>query len=139
MDDVTRLRARVAKFSDAANDKFLELGRALRDLKDTEGAAGFEAFLKHASIGRRKAGYLMSIDKAAERFSLPKARLRAIGWTKLSTIAGYLTDANCEELLQASETYTDAEVKGIEKGNQRTGERSEGKGGIDTCKNRWCA
>ena len=76
----------------------------------------FRRVCEAADIGTRKAYYLASITKNIEGLHIPTKRLRAIGWTKLMTLAPHLTKANWKDLLTAAENNTNRELQMLVKG-----------------------
>ena len=95
---------------------FIELGRTLRQIQEIGGVVDFRKVCDAADIGTRKAYYLASITKNIEGLHIPTKRLRAIGWTKLMTIAPHLTKANWKDLLTAAENNTNRELQMLVKG-----------------------
>jgi hypothetical protein len=91
-------------------DEFLELGSFLRQLQQAS-PKDFKKLASLPELGRRKAYYLVSIDKAFGEKGVPAERLRKIGWTKLAALAPHITDANLEDALLFAELHT---VKNIE-------------------------
>ena len=62
------------------DDEFLELASHLRQVKQTN-PKGFKKLYYMPQLGRRKAYYLVSIDKAFGNKNVPAERLKKIGWT----------------------------------------------------------
>jgi hypothetical protein len=91
-------------------DEFLELGSLLRQLQQTS-PKDFKKLASLPELGRRKAYYLVSIDKAFSDKGVPAERLRKIGWTKLAALAPHITDENLEDALLFAELH---KVKNIE-------------------------
>ncbi len=86
-------------------DNFLELGRSLRQLLDRKPGL-FHQIVKKGKLGRRKAYYLIEVSRTYEPLSIPRARLRKLGWTKLQLIGKHITPGNQEELLQLAESMS---------------------------------
>ena len=101
------------QLSKELDTNFIELARLLRDLRDTlavEGSVGglptFFDCIKAAKISRRRSYYLIEIDRVYGPLKLPRQRLAAIGWTKLSLMAGYVDAAEIEAWLKLAENST---------------------------------
>ena len=98
-------------------DEFLELASLLRQVQQTT-PGDFKKLASIPQLGRRKAYYLVSIDKAFGDKNLPAERLRKIGWTKLAALAPHITDENLEDALLFAELNTvnniEAVVHGID-------------------------
>jgi hypothetical protein len=91
-------------------DEFLELGSLLRQVQQTS-PKDFKKLASLPELGRRKAYYLVSIDKAFCDTGVPSERLMKIGWTKLAALAPHITDENLDDALLFAELHT---VKNIE-------------------------
>lgn len=101
----------------AGDGQFLKTAKLLRTLyeklEDEEPAmrqAIFEHCLAKAKIHKRKAYYLLEIDKAFGDLEDHHKRLAEIGWTKLSIIAKYVTYIDPESWLTLAEKMTAAEL-----------------------------
>lgn len=88
----------VAKFE----EKFLELAALLRKLR-VNSPAEFKLLISIPQLGRRKAYYLMSIQKAFGGYPHLRERLVNVGWTRLAFVAPYVTEFNVEEALLFAE------------------------------------
>jgi len=103
----------IAKF----NDRFLELASLLRQVQE-KSPQNFKTLISIPQLGRRKAYYLVSIDKAFGDKNVPPERLRKLGWTKLAALAPHITKDNLEDTLLFAEQHTvrniDAVVHGLE-------------------------
>jgi hypothetical protein len=95
---------------DNLENRFLELASLLRQVKETS-QKDFKKLYSIPRLGRRKAYYLVSIDKAFADKNVSPKRLTKIGWTKLATLAPHITDENLEDALVFAELNT---VKNIE-------------------------
>jgi hypothetical protein len=87
--------------SSDVEDKFLELGRSLRQLLDRDPSL-FQQVVKKR-LGRRKAYYLVEVSRKFEPLPISRARLKKIGWTKLQIIGRLVTKDNVEELVNLAE------------------------------------
>lgn len=101
------------------DDNFLELARALRDLNEIDPNA-FVDIVKKYKIGRRKAYYLVEIDKAFRGLKVNTTRLRNVGWTKLQLIAPHVTQSNVLEMLKLAETNKVKDLADLVNGKQPT-------------------
>jgi hypothetical protein len=64
-------------------------------------------------LGRRKAYYLVSIDKAFGNKNVQAERLKKIGWTKLAALAPIITDENLEDALLFAELNTAKNIEAV--------------------------
>jgi len=78
----------------------------------------FKAVLGWEQIGFRKALYLVAIYRAFAPLGIPKERLVAIGWTKLSLLAPTVQKLNVEDLLRIAEESTVFELEELLQGRQ---------------------
>ena len=97
------------------NDNFLELGSLLRQLYDTA-PEDFASIAKIRALGKRKAYYLVQIDRAFAELNVPQARLNAIGWSKLAVIAPVVDRDNVEQWLTKAEKYDAENLKATVRG-----------------------
>jgi hypothetical protein len=97
------------------NDKFLTLAANLRALHDTA-PDDFRALAKLRILGRRKAYYLVEIDRVFGGDKAMSVRLNRIGWTKLQIIAPYVTKENRESLVTLAEAHTAVNLKALMRG-----------------------
>ena len=88
---------------------FLLTGRYLRLIHEAA-PEQFDTVLALFKIGRRRAYYLIALEKQLSQFKIEPDRLRTIGSTKLQIIAPHLTHANCESLLLLAERFTGREL-----------------------------
>jgi hypothetical protein len=93
---------RAMALSSDVEDKFLELGRSLRQLLDRDPGL-FQQVVKKRGLGRRKAYYLVEVSRKFEPLPISRARLKKIGWTKLQIIGQHVTKDNVEELVSLAE------------------------------------
>ncbi|WP_439543384.1 hypothetical protein [Hyphomicrobium sp.] len=84
------------------NDSFLDVARHLHQVLE-KSPDTFNAVAKELGLSRRKAYYLVEIDRAFAKLKVDGRRLKAIGWTKLRLIAPKIAARNCEELLKLAE------------------------------------
>ena len=96
-------------------DKFLELAASLRQLQETS-PKDFKKLTSLPQLGRRKAYYLVSIDKAFGNKNVPAERLKKIGWTKLAALAPVITDENLEDALLFAELNTAKNIEAVVRG-----------------------
>jgi hypothetical protein len=94
---IEELYDRALALSSDAEDKFLDLGRSLRQLLDRDPAL-FQQVVKKR-LGRRTAYYLVEVSRKFEPLPISRARLKKIGWTKLQIIGQHVTKDNVEELV----------------------------------------
>lgn len=97
------------------NDKFLTLAAHLRQLYDTA-PEEFRRLAKLRILGRRKAYYLLEVDRIFGGDQEMAVRLNRIGWTKLQIIAPYVTKENREELVALAEAHTAVNLKAMMRG-----------------------
>ena len=91
---------------------WVEIAALLRQMSDEN----TNKFLKTAhtlGIHRRKAYYLVDLDRSLQPFEVPRARKLRIGWTKLQVIGPYLTQKNREVLLAQAEAHPVHELRDI--------------------------
>jgi len=101
---------KVVSLSSEFNTQFLEIGRMLRVLNETN-VDEFRRAAKNAGIGLRKAYYLINVIKAFEGYNIPDAILTRVGWTKLTVLQSHVNKHNVRELLAVAEEFT---VKNLE-------------------------
>lgn len=99
------------------DDNFLELSRALRQLLERD-ADLFKKAIGKSKIGVRKAYYLVNISRAFDPLKVSRARLRALGWTKLQALVPYVDEGNVEELVEIAENNTATRLRAILKGEK---------------------
>jgi hypothetical protein len=102
----------------AAKGGFLKLAVLLRKLHDVVHDSGdpnsqmsFEVILKKAGVSRRRAYYLIEIDRVFGQFDIPRKRLSSLGWTKLAVLSQHVTAENLNSLLDLAESCTVEELK----------------------------
>jgi hypothetical protein len=100
--NIDELYDRALALSSDVEDKFLELGRALRQLLDRDPAL-FQQVVKKRGLGRRKAYYLVEVSRRFEPLPISRAKLKKVGWTKLQIIGQHVTKDNVEELVNLAE------------------------------------
>jgi hypothetical protein len=93
-------------------DRFLDLGDALKGLKDNS-REDYRRVVEKAGLGTRKAYYLVSLAKQFHctpgKRARPhqtrdiRARLHQIGWTKAQVISRHLSGTNILKLLKYAE------------------------------------
>jgi hypothetical protein len=102
------LYKRAIELSQRVDERFLELSRTLRLLKETD-PAQFRLCIENSRISRRKAFYLIRLE-TFEKLKVPDKRLQAIGWTRLRVIEPHITKSNLKDLLKLAETSTTREL-----------------------------
>jgi hypothetical protein len=100
--NIDELYDRALALSSDVEDKFLELGRSLRQLLDRDPDL-FQQIVKKGRLGRRKAYYLVEVSRKFDPLPISRARLKKIGWTKLQIIGQHVTKDNVEELVSLAE------------------------------------
>ena len=98
----------IAKFE----DQFLDLASLLRQVQETN-PGDFKKLCSLPQLGRRKAYYLLSIDKAFGDKNVPAERLKKIGWTKLAALAPHITNENLEDALLFAELNTMKNIEAV--------------------------
>ena len=111
---------KVADMAGNVEDNFLELGKALRQLQDRDPDL-FRKLVVNGTLGRRKAYYLVEVSRTFDSLPVPRARLRAIGWTKLQLIGKTINTANMEDLLTLAEENNAKELERHMKGEAPLG------------------
>lgn len=109
MEETKDLASKVENMSKAIDENFLELAKSLRELQDQD-ADEFTRVVGNSQLGKRKAYYLVSIDRTFSKIPVPKARLKKIGWTKLNVLTRAINKSNYAELLKAAESMTAKEL-----------------------------
>jgi hypothetical protein len=110
MEDASETFKKVQELSGAIDENFLELAKALRTLQDTD-TEEFLRAVKNSGLGKRKAYYLVSIDRTFSTIPVPKLRLKKIGWTKLNLLTPHISKDNYAAMLKAAEQYTAKELE----------------------------
>lgn len=122
-DDKNAYISDIMQMLDEAESRFLELGAVLKKLKATQ-PAEFAGIADATTLGRRRAYYLIEIDRVFGAMELLQPRLMKIGWSKLSLIARHVNPANLEELLHLAETSAAHELRAyLKKGTPGLGAR----------------
>ena len=115
--DPKDLYAKAVQMAKNLDDTFLDLGRALRQLLDKE-PDKFRDVWQKSNLGRRKAYYLVEVSRAFDSLPIPKARLKKIGWTKLSLLAKHVTKDNVTELVELAEKHNAVQIEALMKGEK---------------------
>lgn len=84
------------------SDNFMDVARRLRQVFDDR-PDEFFAVARQLGVAKRKAYYLVEIDRAFAELKADRRRLNRIGWTKLRLISPHINARNCEELLRLAE------------------------------------
>lgn len=111
------LLGKIASLVANQDSSFIELGALLRHVQE-EDPELFQHVLKIQGLGRRKAYYLIKIDRAFEPLDLDVSTLSAIGWTKLGSIAQHVCQENVHALISLAATHTDHQLKALMKGKK---------------------
>lgn len=104
------LYARSLELSAKFDDNFMELARNLRSLQETD-SERFRDIIDKSGLGRRKAYYLVALDKSLGGIKISKDRLRKIGWTKMALMAKAIDKYNYAEYLDFAENHTAKELQ----------------------------
>ena len=115
IDEMTEEVIQIAKQGDA---HFLQLAKVLRELHDTLTSVGgvssmevLEHCIKKAKIGKRKAYYLIEIDRVYGPMKTSRKRLAALGWTKLAVMAKCVEEKSLGDWLKMAEANTVEYIK----------------------------
>jgi hypothetical protein len=106
----SEIKQRALELASRPEQNFLQLAKYLRMLNDAD-ANQFMHVVDRSGLGRRKAYYLVEIDKRLDGLNLSRPRLQATGWTKLQVIGEHLTRSNAEKLLRLAEKNTAHNLK----------------------------
>lgn len=106
---------RIVELAKSINDNFPELGRRLRAAQELGGPLYDKAL---QVVGRRTAYYLIEIDRAFASLGVNRARLVAIGWTKLARLTKHVTVHNVDKLLALAEENTDRQLAALMAGEK---------------------
>jgi hypothetical protein len=99
------------------DETFLELGKALRQLMDRDTDL-FRQVVEKSELGSRKAYYLVNLSRIFEPLPIPRARLLALGWTKLMKISAHINKENWQELLEMAESHNVKQIEATLKGEK---------------------
>jgi hypothetical protein len=97
----------------------MELASLLRKVQDSD-SKSFKELTSIPQLGRRKAYYLVSIDKSFGDKDILPVRLRKIGWTKLAALAPHITNENLEDALLFAESNSVRNIEAVVKGLEPT-------------------
>ena len=114
---INDLYARAKDLSRNVDDHFFDLARTLRQLLDRD-PEKFNELWQVTELGRRKAYYMVEIARAYEGLSIPRSRLKKVGWTKLQLIGKRVTAQNWEELFDLAEKFPAKQLEKLMKGGQ---------------------
>jgi len=110
--------AKALQLIDRLDDEFLQLALLLGQIKAKDPDA-FRDLITERGLGRRKAYYLLAIEKAfGDIAHTQRERLSRIGWTKLQIVAASVTPQNREKLLRLAEKHTAEDLKTLTRGDQ---------------------
>jgi hypothetical protein len=105
----------VVALLDDFDNCFLELAKLLRWAQD-EDRRLFKKLIALPKLGQRKAYYLSQIHRALDGYPIDPSVLVAVGWTKLSIVAPYVSATSIFELLDLAQTYNAHQLAAIVKG-----------------------
>ena len=105
-----------------AKSDFLGLARYLRLEHDRDPAA-FPQVAEGLGVKRRRAYYLLEVEKAFRDLPIDEDRLRKVGWTKLRHLSRVISRENCEEMIAAAESLPVQAVKEIAEGKRPSDRR----------------
>lgn len=88
---------------------FMDLARQLRQTLE-QSPNEFMRIAKQLGVERRKAYYLVEIDRNLDGLKVDRQRLERIGWTKLQIISGHINSRNAESLLAQAEQHNAYEL-----------------------------
>jgi hypothetical protein len=129
MKTMTQLTGQIAILAKAPEDNFLELAKALRELRDLctdqqhgsgSGSVLFENTIKKSGIGRRKAYYMIELNRAFGHLKIPQKRLLRLGWTKLMLLSRHVTSDNWQDVLDFADGSTVDELRADLEGKEQT-------------------
>ena len=104
------------ELSKRLDERFLELARTLRQIKDAD-AELFRLCVEDSRISLRKAYYLLQVEETFTKLNVPEERLRAIGWTKLQIVAKHIEEVGVEMALKMAEIATVRHLKVLSQGS----------------------
>lgn len=117
MFKLAEIKKRALELASRPEENFLELAKYLRMLNDIDHDQ-FRQVYEKSRLGKRKAHYLVEINRQFEGSKLPKSRLNNIGWTKLQIIGKHLIRKNADKLLRLAETNTVHDLKLLMQGKK---------------------
>lgn len=106
------LKKKIIKLVAAPERNPADLARALRKLHDIDSAA-WATFLEERGIKRRRAYYLVKIDKQLSALGIRKSIIDKLGWTRLAIITPCLDVRNKSELLVRAEASSTAQLRAM--------------------------
>ncbi|MBY0560043.1 hypothetical protein [Hyphomicrobium sp.] len=118
MADATVLYDKALALAPQLKDNFMDLAHHLRDLLETD-PAEFQKFYKKSSVNKRKAYYLVEIDRAFRKLGISKNRLHKIGWTKVMILTKHINDSNAQELITMAEQNSAHSLQALLKGQKK--------------------
>lgn len=110
MVDVQDIEKKVLALSLRPTERFLELGHALRALKDSS-REEYRRVVKKAGLGTRKAYYLINLAEQLQVSSGFRTRLHQIGWTKSKLIGKHRAGINFVKLIEYAESHTTKQLE----------------------------
>lgn len=106
---------KIVDFLKTQRETFPEVARLLRFLHEAEPEA-LPSICQATGISRRKAYYLIELDRHFAPLAVTPRRLAKIGWTKASVIAPHLEKMDPDELLLMAEMHTVMQLRAALKG-----------------------
>lgn len=95
-----------------AGGDFLKVARELRHLQETDPSAFF-ARVRELGFNRRKAYYLVQIDREFSHLGADPKLLKKVGWTKLGILASHVTRDNWKDLITRSLSLNVPELQAL--------------------------
>lgn len=114
-DTANELYAKAIELSGKSGDRFLELARTMRRLREIDPDLFFEC-VASSEISLRKAYYLLEVEAKFSKLKVPDERLLRIGWTKLSVLAKHIEELDLEIALKVAEAAPVHHLKTLSQG-----------------------
>ena len=111
------LYSRAKELSKDFDDSFLDLGKALSQLKK-QSRDMFRKLYQSTNLGRRKAYYLVEVYEAFRGIPVSRAKLKEVGWSKLQLIGKHVTKDNAQELLDLAKEMSLKQLDGYLRGEK---------------------
>lgn len=110
-----KLLAKAYSLASDVDNNLLELSITLWELQENN-IYDVKEFWETSGLGKRKTYYLIDIGKAFYNIPVPPDRAKAIGWTKLKSIAPHVTASNWKDLLAQAEKYKSSDLDKVLRG-----------------------
>jgi hypothetical protein len=104
------LEAKILNLSSRQTVRFLELGKALRDLKSSS-KEDYRRVVKKSGLATRKAYYLINLADQLQVSSGFQKRLHDLGWTKSKIIGKHRLGYNFVKLIEYAESHTTKQLE----------------------------